>query len=227
MRVEEADFARVSAAIELAEAQTSGEIMCVLDRDRHVYRGWVLGLAALSAFLFPFLATMAGFGPAEVLALFGAQDWLSGEEGISERRLIETYAAVQLGLFLILVFLIQRTPLAQRYAPLWMRRERVHELALKQFLAHGIHLTEARTGVLIFVSLHDHMTEIVADEGIYAKVSSDVWREADAALLEGLARGDVAGGFKAAIDRVGSVLAEHFPPAESNRDELPNRLIAL
>lgn len=227
MRVEEADFARVSAAIERAEAQTSGEIMCVLDRDRHVYRGWILGLAALLAFLLPFLATMAGFGPSRLLGLFGAQDWLSGEEGISQRRAIETYAAVQLGLFLILAFLLQKSPLAQRHAPLWMRRERVHELALKQFLAHGIHLTEARTGVLIFVSLHDHMTEIVADEGIYAKVSPDVWRQADAALLEGLARGDVAGGFEAAIGRVGRVLAENFPPGERDRDELPNRLIAL
>lgn len=227
MQMSVIDADRVTLAIEQAEARTSGEILCVLDRDRHVYYEWILALAALGAFVIPFLATLAGVGPSALLELFGAADWLTREEGLSEIRLVEAYAATQLLLFLLLAFLVARTPLAQRHAPLSMRRERVHELALKQFLAQGIHLTQARTGVLIFVSLHDHVAEIVADEGIYAKVSPDVWAEADAALLAEAARGDLGAGFVRAVGIVGDILAEHFPPPGINTDELPNRLIEL
>ena len=227
MRLSDTDTDRVSAAIQEAEARTSGEILCVLDRERHVYREWILALAALAAFALPFLSSLAGFGPSALLDLLGAGDWISAREGRSELRLIEAYAAVQLFLFLALAFLLAQTPLAQRWAPLSMRRERVHELALKQFLAHGIHQTTARTGVLIFVSLHDHVAEIVADEGIYAKVSPEVWAEPDAALLEEARRGDLANGFVRAVAMVGDILASHFPPADGNPDELPNRLIEL
>jgi putative membrane protein len=130
-------------------------------------------------------------------------------------------------LFILFGLLFWWSPLAQRWAPEGVRRDRVHEMALKQFLARGVHLTADRTGVLIFVSLKDRMTEIVADEGIYAKVSPDVWAEADAALLSGIRRGDVIAGFEAAIAVVGGVLAEHFPPRDDNPDELPNRLIEM
>ncbi|MFQ3667160.1 MAG: hypothetical protein SNJ79_14210, partial [Sphingomonadaceae bacterium] len=63
MQLGPADHERLSAAITAAEARTSGEIVCVLDRDRHVYLEWVLGLAALIAFLLPFVLTLLGVGP--------------------------------------------------------------------------------------------------------------------------------------------------------------------
>lgn len=224
--LDEAGHARVAAAIAEAEAKTSGEIVCVLDRDAHVYLEWVLALAAALAFLLPFLATFLGFGPTAWRDLF-LPSWQAPGETLPDLATIELYAAAQVLVFLGAVVLLRQTPLAQRFAPAPMRRARVHELALKQFLARGIHLTTGRTGVLVYVSLHDHMTEIVADEGIYAKVSPDVWAEADAALLEEAARGDLAAGFVRAVGIIGATLAAHFPPAARNRDELPNRLIEL
>lgn len=218
--------ARVAAAIAAAESQTSGEILCVLETDRHIYWEWVLGLAALLAFLLPFLAALAGLGPTLLLDAL-ASGWRPAEGDWPPLAVVEAYAATQLLLFLLLAALLSRTALAQRLAPLPIRRARVHEMALKQFLAHGIHLTEQRTGVLIFVSLADRVAEVVADAGIYAKVSPEVWAEADAELIRQLSAGDIAGGFEAAIARVGAVLAEHFPPSARNRDELPNRLIEL
>jgi putative membrane protein len=217
---------RIAAAVADAESRTSGEILCVLETDRHIYWEWVLGLSALAAFALPFLATLAGFGPGELLDwLVGG--WLPPHAAWADTAIVEVYAAVQLLLFLALAFILSKTALAQRLAPLSLRRARVHELALKQFLARGLHLTEGRTGVLIFVSLGDHVAEIVADEGIHARVSAETWGEADALLLARLKADDIAGGFEAAIARVGAVLAEHFPPSPHNPDELPNRLIVL
>jgi putative membrane protein len=224
MRLDATGHARIAEAIERAESTTSGEIACVLESDRHVYFEWVLGLSAFLAFLLPFLATLAGFGPEAWAGLlpFG---W--GWETLSDLEIVELYAAVQVAIFILFSALFWWSPLAQRWAPEGVRRDRVHEMALKQFLARGVHLTADRTGVLIFVSLRDRMTEIVADEGIYTRVSPDVWAEADAALLSGIRRDDVTAGFEAAIAIVGGVLAEHFPPRDGNPDELPNRLIEM
>ncbi|MFQ3666103.1 MAG: hypothetical protein SNJ79_08770, partial [Sphingomonadaceae bacterium] len=199
----------------------------ISDRDRHVYLEWVLGLAALIAFLLPFVLTLLGVGPTAWREALWPTAWRVDDASLAELHAIEAYAAAQLLFFGVSALILRRTPLAQRWAPLSLRRARVHELALKQFLARGIHLTDARTGVLIYVSAEDHVAEIVADEGIYAKVDPDIWADADAALLKHLRTGDTTAGFEEAIGIVGEVLARHFPPSATNRDELPNRVIEL
>jgi len=67
----------------------------------------------------------------------------------------------------------------------------------------------------------------VADEGINAKVASEVWDKAIAALIDGIRQGRAGDGFIAAIERCGAVLAEHFPPGALAADELPNKLVQI
>jgi putative membrane protein len=98
---------------------------------------------------------------------------------------------------------------------------------MEQFLAHGLHVTESRTGVLIFVSAAERYAEVLADQAIYDKVGADVWDKAVAALIDSVRRGLPAQGFVAAIAMCGEVLAEHFPPDALNHDELPNQLVEL
>lgn len=217
------DEARVAAAIAAAEATTSGEIVCTLSMERHRYVEWVLGLAAGLGFAVPLVAALLGFGPERWAALLGI--WRA--HGLSDVRAVELFALAQVLVALVATLALWWSPLAQRFAPMSMRRERVHEIALKQFLARGLHVTAARTGVLIHVSVADHVVEVIADEAIYTRVDPEVWAEATAALLDGLKRGDPAGGFEAAIGLVGRILAEHFPPCPDNPDELPNRLLIV
>ena len=100
-------------------------------------------------------------------------------------------------------------------------------LSVQQFLAHGLHTTEQRTGVLIFVSLMEHHAEIIADAGISAKVDDAVWREAMDKLVGEIRAGRLAEGLIAAIETTGTVLARHFPRAANDRNELPNGLVLL
>ena len=90
--------------------------------------------------------------------------------------------------------------------------------AIEQFLAHGLQMTEARTGALIFVSLAERHAEIVADAGIAAKVPQAVWEEAIAALVGEIRTGRLGEGLVAAVGQVGAVLAAHFPPRPDDRD---------
>ena len=107
------------------------------------------------------------------------------------------------------------------------KHERAHTEAMQQFFAQGLHQTENRTGVLIFASAAERYAEIVADRGIHAKVTPQVWDQAVAALIAGISQGRIADGFIAAIEQCGAVLAEHFPPGVLNPDELPNKLVEI
>ena len=87
--------------------------------------------------------------------------------------------------------------------------------------------THGRTGILIYLSMREHRAEIVADAAIASLVSPEVWGEAMAAMLAELKQGRIADGMIAAVDRVGVVLAEHFPRHENDVNELPDRLIEV
>ena len=87
--------------------------------------------------------------------------------------------------------------------------------------------TLSKTGVLLYLSLAERQAEIVADAAIHAKAPQEVWGEAMAALVAAMRDGRPGDGIAAAIDRIGAVLATHFPYSGSDPNEMPDRLIEL
>jgi putative membrane protein len=219
---------RIAAAIAAAETRTSGEIFCVLARRVSSYHDVSLAWAAAAALILPLALIPLGFGPGWVPGM--ADSWEAAHlasRDISAGQALGAYAVIQAVVFLA-VYLITRLPPVTRWAtPRTVRRARVRDAAMQQFLAHGLHVTEARTGVLIFAALSDHQVEIIADEGIHGRVSQAVWGDAAEALSQGLKRNDPAAGFEAAIDLCGEVLAGHFPPRSVNPNEVPDRLVLI
>lgn len=223
MHIDANDQKRIAEAITVAETTTSGEILCVFTNERHRYVEWLVGLATVAAFLIPWISTALGFGPEAWASIVGI--WRS--EALAERQVIDIYAAGQALCFALALLLLWWSPLAQRFAPRSMRQHRVHDMAVRQFIAHNMHATAGRTGVLILVSARDHVVEVVADRGIYEKVSPDHWGEAAEVLLDGLRRDDPTGGFLSAIALAGGVLSGHFPPGSENPNEIDNHLVIL
>ncbi|HWQ85628.1 TPM domain-containing protein, partial [Brevundimonas sp.] len=219
---------RVAEAIRAAEARTSGEIFCVMARRVSSYRDISLGWAAAAALILPLGVIPFGFEPAWVPGL--GSGWEAAHLAASDvivGQALGAYALIQAVVFL-LVFLLTSIPAVSRIVtPRSIRRARVRKAALQQFLAHGLHVTEARTGVLIFAALGDHQVEVVADEAIHSKVDQTVWADAVEVLARGLRRGDPAGGFIDAIDLCGAVLAEHFPPRPLNPNEIKDKLVVI
>lgn len=228
MRLTPQDHARIGHAIARAERGTSGEIFCVLARQVSSYRDVSLGWAAAAALLLPLGLIPLGFDSAWLPGL--GDGWEAAHMAARDLTIgaaIGAYAIVQAVVF-ITVFLITCIPVIRRWVtPRSVRRSRVRRAALQQFLAHGLHTTQHRTGVLIFAALSDHQVEIIADEGIHGCVDREVWAKAVDALTEQLRAGQAAEGFEAAIGIVGDVLAEHFPPRPKNVDELPNRVVEI
>jgi putative membrane protein len=120
-----------------------------------------------------------------------------------------------------------------RLIPGWRRlfvtEKRATELALEQagleFQRLELDRTEGRTGVLIFVSLFERRVIVLGDSGIHAKVGDAHWARTRDAVLSGIERDDLAAGLIAGIQACGEVLIEHFPAAEGDRNEVPDRLI--
>ncbi|MGZ9098184.1 MAG: TPM domain-containing protein [Brevundimonas sp.] len=220
--------ARIAAAIAAAEARTSGEIFCVLARRVSSYRDISLGWAAAASMLLPLGLIPLGFDPAWIPGL--GHGWQAAHLSSSDvivGQSLAAYVLVQAAVFLT-VFLLTSIPTVRRWVtPRAVRRARVRRAAVEQFLAHGLHITAGRTGVLIFAALSDHQVEVVADEGIHARVDQAVWADAAAALAGGLKRGDPAAGFESAIGLCGAVLAEHFPPGTENPNEIADRLVFI
>lgn len=227
MRFTDEDHARVAEAIARAEADTSGEIFCVVARQVSSYRDVSLGWAAAAALLLPLGLIPFGFN-GDWLA-FG-DGWQAAHDtgGAAEiGRALGAYALVQAMIFLAVFFISLIPPVRRLLTPAALKRTRVRRAALQQFLAHGLHLTEARTGVLIFAALDDHQVELVADEAIHSCVSPEVWADAVAALTGALRRDQPVEGFEKAVSLCGRVLAERFPPRPADVNEIPDKLVVI
>lgn len=228
MRFTADDHARVASAIAAAETKTSGEIFCVFARQVSSYRDVALGWSAGAALLLPLIVIPFGFDPAWLPGL--GQGWEAAHlaaRDVAVGAALTAYALLQAAVFLLMLVVTAIPAVRRLITPRALRRERVRRAALQQFLAHGLHVTEARTGVMIFAALADHQVEVIADEGIHSKVSDEVWADAAAALARSMRAGQPVEGFQTAISLCGAVLAEHFPPSAKDRNEVPDKLIEI
>ncbi len=216
------DHERVSAAIAAAEARTAGEIIVIISSAEHRYHATALSVAALLGLSLPLIAVLLGWSPGAMVP-----DWDAGLPGSREIRSIEAFIVAQALIFTGVLALLNYTRLGRILTPSGLRRDRVHHAALTQFKARGLHATEGRTGVLIYVAEPEHIAEVIADSAVFAKVSPDHWGATIRALTDGIKAGKPADGMVAAIGLAGGVLAAHFPPLPGDINELPDHLIEI
>ena len=203
------DHQQIAQAIRAAERRTNGEIFAVLAHrsdDYFFVSGFVIALWTLAISAVLAFATWL-YGVSFTLAIFVAAQFVS---------LIAS--------LLLLKFI---PDLRLWFVPKKITFQRASAEAVRQFLAHGVHATSTRTGILIYVSLAEHYAEVVADSGIAEKVDQSQWDGMVADLVSNAGRGDVAKGFLTAIDRAAGLLALHFPPVPGQENEVDDRLVEL
>lgn len=195
------DHARLTDAIRAAEANTSGEIYVVVADSAGNFRLVPVFWGALFALLLPW-------------PLLYATDW-------SIVRILLAQAAG----FLAVSALLSLPKLRYRVVPHGIAEEAARHAAELHFMAHGIHLTTERTGVLIYVSMMPRRIEVLADDGIHGKVDPATWDKTVAQIVSHARDGRLADGLIAAIRSTGDVLAQHFPRRPDDRNELPDRVV--
>lgn len=197
------DLAAVHAALAAAERRTVGEILpVVLERsDRHPGAAWLAALTCMLIGTVGLAPWLAWNQPAFVLATQLAL----GALGYASARLLPDFL---------------RAFVSEARA-----QEMVEEQAVQEFHRHQLERTEARTGVLLFVSLLERRALVLADEGIHARVAPEQWQRTNELVLAGLRRGSLREGLLAGIASAGEVLAQHFPAVDGDRNEVPDRVI--
>jgi putative membrane protein len=199
-----ADRERLAAAIAAAEAQTSGEIVAVVAREPRRPVTEPLLVSALLALVLPLLL------------------WLPN----LARDASIIYAA-QLGLFAAAFAVLFWTPAGRWLLPPRLRRARAERLAREQFMALGLHRTREGTGVMLFVLPSEHHVQVLADDGINAKVPQGAWDAIVSDLVQAIRQDRAGDGFVAAIGACGALLAQHFPRRGDDRNELPDQLFQV
>ncbi len=195
---------RLRARIKEAEQKTSGELVTVIARESDPYSYIPLLWAAMAA-----LAVPVAF---VVLDLPWPLSWIS---------------MLQLGLFLVLGLALRWPPLKMRMIPRAVKQRRAARTAREIFLAQGLHHTEDRNGLLLFVSAGERYVEILADKGIDEKVDQAQWDAIVADFVKEVKAGRHAEGFAQAVGACGALLAEHFPAKPGDKNELPDHLIEI
>jgi putative membrane protein len=195
---------RVAQAIGAAETTTSGEIFVVVARQSGDYRLQPFLWAALAALIGGFVAA-----------------------AISPRIAAGSLALGQAAVFALLTALASIPTWRVRLVPRAARDARCAAHARSQFLAHNLHATESRTGVLIFVSLAERYAEIVADTQIDARVPENFWQATVDALTAEIGAGRLAEGLVAAATASGEQLAAHFPRRADDRNELADKVVEI
>lgn len=216
------DHARVTAAVHAAEGGTSGEIVTIVADRSDGYEDIALVYAGLAALFVPVL-----FAAWPALPLGIVERFMSGWGEVQIRDLmLLTFAAMALVAALKFAVL-QYEPLRLFWTPKATRRRRVRRRAIELFRVGAEGRTAGRTGILIYLSLGEHMAEIVADEAIHSRVPDTEWGDAMIAMTTHVREGRIADGMIAAVERVGTILHTHLPRAADDSNELPDRLIEL
>ncbi|MBO9518560.1 MAG: hypothetical protein J7493_10880 [Porphyrobacter sp.] len=217
------DQVRVSEAVAAAEAHTAGEIVTVVAERSDGYSDIALAWSALVAFTaLVAYALLPDFYLGLIERVSGGwnHEWTRSEI----LGLAATGAMIK---FMATCLLLQWPPLRFALIPGVVKTRRALARAVDLFKVGAERRTHGRTGILIYLSMREHRADIIADEAIASKVPAETWGDAMAAMLEHIKDGRCADGMIAAIGKVGVILAEHFPRADDDINELPDRLIEL
>jgi putative membrane protein len=200
---------RIAAAVKEAEKKTSGEIVPYIVDMSDTYEvaewraGVLLGVLGIAAF-----AGVRRFTDA----------WLPLD--FLEMALVTMFASAA-GAFLT-HFL---PPLQRLFAGKHLMDLRVRQRAAQAFIAEEVFATRERTGIMIFVSLFEHMVLVLGDSGIHAKVEQSDWDGIVQKLISAIRTGKPAEGMIAAVRECGRLLEMHGVARRSDdKDELPDNL---
>jgi putative membrane protein len=206
---------RIEQAITQAEQKTAAEIVVVVatrsgryDRAEDVF-GLLLALIAVAAAWVLFQGLQPSSAP-----------WIAGHE--LTLGLLPVLLLFALW-WLVGVALASRFPaLARPFASRGRFEAEVRRRGFEAFYLCRVSNTRQRHGVLVFVSLFEHMALISGDEAINAAIPSETWSAATRAIADAAKRGEHEQGIIRAVELVGEALAPRFPKDPADQDELPN-----
>jgi len=100
-----------------------------------------------------------------------------------------------------------------------------NELAVRDFEKLGMANTKDKSGILIFVLFEERFYDILADEGIYEKISDEVWNNLEVKLKDEFSQGSYVNGILHVVNKMGEILSREFPRNADDANELPDEVV--
>ena len=126
---------------------------------------------------------------------------------------------------LLIGMLTNRLPILKRlFIPHARLKEEVAQRALQVFYDKGLHRTRDATGVLFFISLMEHKAWVLADQGIYQKISQETLNQYATEVAAGIKAGRGAEILCQEFEKIGGILSQHFPIKHDDTNELSNEV---
>ena len=210
---------QVDRAVADAESKTSAEIMPVVatasgryDRPEDMVGLWLAMIALIVAScLLPAAQTDSG-------TWGGTSPWV--------RLSIIVVAAV--AAFVVGAALASRIGWLRRlFTPARQMRDEVAARARAVFFDSRVHHTAGATGLLIYVSLYEHVAAVLADQAVIDKLGQGPIDELCRSLTDMLRETHPADAMCRIIASAGEKLAPVLPRAEDDVNELPDALVIL
>lgn len=101
----------------------------------------------------------------------------------------------------------------------------IKDLALQEFFNLKMDETRDKTGILIYLLLNERKFQILADEGINAKVDPNTWDQQAEILVDFFKNKKYTDGLVTLIENMGKILTEHFPIKEDDTNELSDEVV--
>lgn len=210
---------QIADAVTAAESQTSCEIVPVVatqsgryDRAEDMVGLWLAAIAAITVWLvFPPTANEHGdwsglsFDLGLILLVFS----------IVAAFLIGALAGSQIGW------------LRRLFTPRQQMQEEVNARARAIFFDQRIHHTSGATGLLIYVSLYEHLAVVLGDQEILDKVGQTVLDQLCEQLTTALKQSPPVEALQTVITEAGKHLSGPLPRAADDVNELADALVLL
>jgi len=100
----------------------------------------------------------------------------------------------------------------------------VYQEAVKVFLKLGMHKTELRNGVLLFIVPSKRQFAILGDTGINQVVPENFWVDCKDSLHNHFSKGQFCIGICDTLSKIGIKLAHFFPVSTDDINELNNEI---
>jgi putative membrane protein len=236
MKISAADFfspedkEQIKAAIEKAEASSSGEIaVMVVDQSDSYREGASLGGAILSGIVSLLLGIIIA------TAIYSRQIWSDGSiwslahvvSEVKDHLTVWYYIPLVCLLYFPCRYLLMGLPgFRVRFLSRRRLEETVKERALRVFYERGLYRTRDATGILIFISLLERIVWIMGDRGINEKIPAQFWNERAQDLTRGIKVMEHGRAVQDTIRRCGDELAKFFPRRPDDVNELPDEVIS-
>ena len=213
----EDDRKRIAEAVQTAEGKTSAEIVPVVatssgryDRSEDVVGLWI-GVIALVVAWIAFQDSYA-------------DDWGETKFVIS----LPITLGIVVGGWLLGVFVANHVGWLRRlFTPRRELRAETEQAARKAFFDSRVHHTAGSTGVLIYVSLFEHVAVVLADQQVTEKLGQEKLDGFRTELTGVLKTGKYTDAFCKTIEDIGSALGEVLPRAEDDKNELEDALVVI